>query len=79
MSSTERKKLLKKNGIYLDGLKSSEGLKLKQEDLEFLKELSEADELKTIIDREYPLKEMVEAHHYVDKGRKKGNVVIAVV
>jgi len=78
IAPSQRKISLKKNGIYLDAISSSNGLKFKAEDLIFLKELCESGMLKTVIDKRFSLEEMVEAHRYVDSGRKKGNVVITV-
>jgi NADPH:quinone reductase-like Zn-dependent oxidoreductase len=47
-------------------------------DLEFLKGLVETGAFKPVIDRTYPLERIVDAHAYVDTGRKRGNVVITV-
>ncbi len=72
------KKSLKKNGTYLNVLTSLSGIKSSTKDLILLKNIIEARHLKTVIDRTYKFEEIVEAHRYVDKGHKKGNVVITV-
>ena len=69
-------KVLAPNGIYVSMAKLD--TKENMENLVFIKELIEAGKIRVVIDRSYPLEDMVEAHRYVDAGRKKGNVVITV-
>ena len=76
IAHSKRRKSLTKAGIYLSALALSGNIILKVEDLIFLKELCEAGRLRSVIDKCYPMEQIVEAHRYVDKGHKKGNVTI---
>ena len=89
------KKLLKENGTYfsteLGYLSQNVYLPLftkkiifpipkdTKEQVEFFKELAEKGHLRAIIDRQYTLEEVAEAHRYVEKGMKVGSVSIKVV
>lgn len=70
-------KLLINEGIY----KTVGGMEYAAESknqLDFLKELYEKEKLKAVIDRIFPFDKIIEAHKYVDTGRKKGNVILIV-
>jgi NADPH:quinone reductase-like Zn-dependent oxidoreductase len=75
-SKSACKNLLKQDGKYVSVTGSPAE---NPNDLLFLKELIESGNLKTVIDRRYTLEQIREAHVYVEKQHKKGNVVINVV
>ena len=74
-SASRSKKLVNKDGFFLTVKTLT---KEKVENLDFLRSLIEAGNLKAVIDRSYPLEQTAEAHRYVDEGHKKGNVVITI-
>jgi NADPH:quinone reductase-like Zn-dependent oxidoreductase len=76
LSKSNRKKALTPNGVFMSVHDKLE--KENIEDLLFLKDLVEAEKIKPVIDRIYPWEQIVEAHKYVDKWRKKGHVVLTL-
>lgn len=69
------KRILHKDGVFVSvKMLTSE----KTEHLLKLKALAEKGEIKPFIDKYYPIEEIVSAHQYVDKGHKRGNVVIEI-
>ena len=69
------KRALTEGGVFFSSHSST---KPALEDLLFIKTLIEDGAIRAFIDRCYSFKEIIEAHRYVDLGRKKGNVVISM-
>lgn len=70
---------LKINGRFISVDDENPGKKsVNKENLMILKEMAEKREIIPVIDKIYPIEQIVEAHKYVDKGHKKGNVIITI-
>jgi NADPH:quinone reductase-like Zn-dependent oxidoreductase len=72
-SASDSRRALAQDGVFLTVKGSAD---LLPQDLTYLKDVIETGEVKAVIDRCYPLEQIVEAHRYVDTGHKRGNVVI---
>ncbi|MCK0159441.1 NAD(P)-dependent alcohol dehydrogenase [Allomuricauda sp. F6463D] len=75
-SKGKAKKVLKKGGAFVSVKMLT---KEKDDHLKLIKDMAEKGTLKPFIDKSFKLDELVQAHEYVDKGRKRGNVVIEVL
>jgi NADPH:quinone reductase-like Zn-dependent oxidoreductase len=75
-SKSQATRALKTNGLFVTIAQLN--TKQSREEFTFVSELIEAGKLRAVIDRCYPLDQIVEAHRYGDMGRKAGNVVIQV-
>ena len=79
LDPSKGKRRLNPRGVYLNIVKDSGSTGgVKTEDLTFLTRLVEEGRIRAVIDRRYPLEQIVEAHRYVEQGHKKGHVVITV-
>lgn len=74
-TKAKAKKILTAEGTFVSVTMLT---KEKTDNLQRIKELAELGKLKPFIDKTFTLDEMVNAHTYVDSGRKRGNVVINI-
>lgn len=76
LAPEQAQQVLRPSGLYVNvhNVPGSESL----DDLVLLKELAEAAIVRPVIDRCYPLDQIVDAHRYVDQGHKRGNVAITI-
>lgn len=74
-SRSHAKESMTEKGVFLSTWQDP---KIEPNDLSTLKGLIEAGKLKVVVDKQYPLEQIVEAHRYVEAGHKKGNVIITV-
>jgi NADPH:quinone reductase-like Zn-dependent oxidoreductase len=78
-SYLQYKKVLNPNGKFISVDDESPGERaVCKANLDILKELTENGCLRPVIDRIYDLEQIVDAHRYVDKGHKKGNVIVII-
>jgi NADPH:quinone reductase-like Zn-dependent oxidoreductase len=77
LTPSRRRQALKKGGVYFN-VNTDSGSGGGPDDLACLKDLIERGKVRAVIDRCYPLDEIVEAHTYVEQGHKKGHVVVSV-
>lgn len=76
ISKSNSKKVLSSSGVFVSVHDKLD--KENSENLNFLKNLVEEEKIKPIIDKIYPWEQIVEAHRYVDKGHKRGHVVLTI-
>ncbi|MFQ3213582.1 MAG: NADPH:quinone reductase-like Zn-dependent oxidoreductase [Marivirga sp.] len=77
-SKKQCKPLLKPDGKFFT-VEGTDITEERTENLEFLRQLFENKKYDPVIDKVYPMEQVIEAHRYVDTGRKKGNVVLKII